>query len=105
MKCKGCGIISERCDRKCWVKHSMCVKCAVKNHPEDYPKNFQQRYLGLKLKKKVYEVCPFCNSINIKMKYQHTGKLRDVGSSYCRVCNIIFGDSKVRFVQLSEVAI
>lgn len=47
LKCLKCGNYT-RCTTKynCWKKYQLCVKCAVKFHPEDYGPKMIGRYVN-----------------------------------------------------------
>jgi hypothetical protein len=101
MKCE-CGTSCKDKTRMCWAKWGLCVKCAVKKHPEFYPKEFPVKY-GIVKKPNprpgIYKLCPECTEVMSKLRYWKNGTTPSLNSYYCVPCRIIVNfDDKIKFV-------
>lgn len=104
LTCKGCGITSNHTDRYCWKEFTMCVRCAVKNHPDKMQKNQVSRFgkeHGIKFTKPSrYEMCPECNvNVAVKLRTNRLGANIALNAYYCVPCRIIIvKDTKMRII-------
>jgi len=108
VRCSNCSysVNSNRTkDKMCWQKWGLCGVCAVKFHPEQYPK---MRFRNLAhLRRKIIParripLCPDCNGRIIQFVYYKSisyGHYRVPLGRYCPKCGIIFINGKVKQAQ------
>jgi len=102
MNCIKCGIPSKDTTRKCWKNHQMCVKCAVKHHPEDYDKTRHSRYGDGKKNPKRYTICIECNNPCSALMYWKMRTHVNTGMKVCNTCQIVYTQGKYKIVNMEN---
>jgi hypothetical protein len=91
MNCVKCDIKSKDKTRMCWTKHQMCVKCAVKHHPEDYDNTRMTRYGdGPRERPKRYFVCTECKGICSALMYFKNRTSVNTKNYICAPCRRLY---------------
>lgn len=102
--CRDCGVECKDKKRFCWIKFNMCVKCAVKKYPNEFPKNFQRRYNGTVKRIGVFKNCSECKQIMAKIQYMKNRVNIRCNIYLCYNCQILYVfDSKIRIARTLEV--
>lgn len=106
MKCLGCGVSCKDKTRMCWAKFQMCIRCAIENHPTQFPYAVIARYSEITTQKNIsrFKVCEDCHNIMSRLRYWKNHTTVSLNTYYCISCKVIINfDGKIRYTHPLEI--